>query len=288
MLPRTVLWHRARAAPFSRLWKSTTAAAGDVLSSHPSNNVPQHIAEKLGRNLHLQPEHPLGIIRLFIEDYWQRRHAAMGGGAPPFRCESNLHPVVSTRHCFDDLLIPPEHVSRRPSDTYYVDDERVLRTHTSAHQSTLLALKEQDRRTRDDSGDLDGGDGRGAFDAFLVSGDVYRRDEIDRSHYPVFHQMEGIRMFPAGEDGAVTPVTAVVADLKEGLEGMARELFGDVEMRWTDAYFPFTQPSFELEVFYEGDWLEVLGCGVIEKAIVERSGRGGDVSLPNKRKKQDA
>ena len=121
---------------------ASSARASDALSPHPSNNVPLHIAEKLGRNLHLQPDHPLSLIRTLIEDYWQRRHASLPGGpAPPFRCESDLHPIVNTRQCFDDLLIAPEHVSRRPSDTYYVDDERVLRTHTSAHQSTLLALK---------------------------------------------------------------------------------------------------------------------------------------------------
>ena len=89
---------------------------------------------------------------------------------------------------------------------------------------------------------------------------------------------------PAVEAGGAkpakpAPVEEVVADLKEGLEGMARELFGDVEMRWVDAYFPFTEPSFELEVFYDGDWLEVLGCGVIEKAIVERSGRCGETEV---------
>ncbi len=75
---------------------------------------------------------------------------------------------------FDDLLIKKGHVSRRPSDTYYVDAGRVLRTHTSAHQSTLI---------------------KAGHAAFLASGDVYRRDEIDRSHYPVFHQMEGVRMW---------------------------------------------------------------------------------------------
>lgn len=247
----------------SRVCRWCSANATDALNDDPLNNVPVHIAEKLGRNLHLLPDHPLCTIRSIIEDYWQRRHRASGG--PPFSCERDLHPIVSVRQCFDDLLIPIEHVSRRPSDTYYVDSQRVLRTHTSAHQSTLLSLKQRD--VINDS-----------LDAFLVSGDVYRRDEIDRSHYPVFHQMEGVRMFQSSANAAV-PVDVVVADLKEGLEGMARELFGDVDMRWVDAYFPFTEPSFELEVFYDGDWLEVLGCGVIEKAIVAKSGRNPDEEI---------
>ena len=105
--------------PSSASSSASSARASDALSPHPSNNVPLHIAEKLGRNLHLQPDHPLSLIRTLIEDYWQRRHASLPGGpAPPFRCESDLHPIVNTRQCFDDLLIAPEHVSRRPSDTF--------------------------------------------------------------------------------------------------------------------------------------------------------------------------
>ena len=66
-------------------------------------------------------------------------------------------------------------MGRSPTDTYYLSPTTVLRTHTSAHQSGLFTARER---------------------AFLVSGDVYRRDEIDASHYPVFHQMEGARLFP--------------------------------------------------------------------------------------------
>lgn len=89
---------------------------------------------------------------------------------------------------FDELLIPPDHVSRQPSDTYYVDDQRVLRCHTSAHQTALLRQGEQ---------------------RFLVCGDVYRRDEVDSTHYPVFHQMEGVRIFTDEE------VSTRAADLED-------------------------------------------------------------------------
>jgi len=114
----------------------------------------------------------------------------------------------------------------------------------------------------------------------LIRRDFYRRDEIDSSHYPIFHQMEGVRMF-SDEDfhgaGVTTPeqkLKFVEDDLKNGLEGMVRELFGDVEMRWGDDYFPFTDPSFELEIYFNDEWLEVLGCGVVHKDIVKAVGRG--------------
>lgn len=104
---------------------------------------------------------------------------------------------------------------------------------------------------------------------------MYRRDEIDVTHFPVFHQMEGVRVFDAEElavlsrNLAADPVQAVGADLKAALSGLARRLFGDqVEMRWVDAYFPFTEPSWELEVQMDGKWLEVLGCGVIHRSII--------------------
>eukprot|EP01083_Nonionella_stella_P271199 918883_1 len=69
-------------------------------------------------------------------------------------------------------------------------------------------------------------------------------------------------------------IKMVENDLKNGLEGMVRELFGDVEMRWGQDYFPFTDPSFELEIYFNDEWLEVLGCGVVHQDIVKAVGRG--------------
>ena len=76
-------------------------------------------------------------------------------------------------------------------------------------------------------------------------------------------------MFPLG-----TPTKVIEDDLKSVLSGMAKTLFGDVEMRWVDAYFPFTEPSYELEIFFNGEWLEVLGSGVIQQQIVRNAGHG--------------
>ena len=89
-----------------------------------------------------------------------------------------LSPVVTVEQNFDSLLVPKDHVSRAKNDNYYINSEYLLRAHTSAHQRDLIKT---------------------GLDAFLVTGDVYRRDEIDMCHYPVFHQMEGVRLFSQHE-----------------------------------------------------------------------------------------
>ena len=220
------------------------------------------IASKIGRNLHLKPGHPLNIIKNRIAYYFEQRaqqaeaeakkSGAVTSEAYRFKLVDDVSPIVTAQQNFDDLLVPPTHPGRSPSDTFYYTREKLLRTHTSAHQREYL---------------------RSGLTNFLVVGDCYRRDEIDASHYPVFHQMEGVRIFPhdmarfnRGADGT----DLVVQDLKSTLDGLVRYLFGpDIEVRWIDAYFPFTHPSFEMEILFQGKWLEVFGCGVIQHAIMD-------------------
>jgi phenylalanyl-tRNA synthetase alpha chain len=111
---------------------------------------------------------------------------------------------------------------------------------------------------------------------------VYRRDEIDASHFPVFHQMEGVKLFDpelvggemTKEEWLASPGCQLIADdLKKTLEGLVDELFGPVEKQWRDDYFPFTEPSFELDIYYNGDWMEVLGCGVIHSGVLSNVGK---------------
>ena len=220
-----------------------------MITGDKSNNVTDHIFEKIGYNLHKRADHPLGIIKAAIEEYFDETF-----GKDTFTSFDDMYPVVTTYANFDSVLVPPDHVSRGSNDTYYVDETHVLRCHTSAHQLEML----KDGATK-----------------FLVTGDVYRRDSIDATHFPVFHQMEGVRVFDHTEWEGGDAVQVAQTELRNTLEGLAKHLFGDVETRWVDAYFPFTEPSMELEIFFKGEWLEVLGCGVMQGAILTEAGLEG-------------
>nr|XP_024375204.1 phenylalanine--tRNA ligase, chloroplastic/mitochondrial-like [Physcomitrium patens]PNR54065.1 hypothetical protein PHYPA_007741 [Physcomitrium patens] len=233
---------------------STISRDDVVREDDPTNNVPDSVFTKIGMQLHTRDDHPLGILKNTIYEYFDESFPEL------FKKFDNLAPIVSVKANFDDVLTPPDHVSRSYNDTYYVDANTVLRCHTSAHQAEML---------------------RAGHTHFLVTGDVYRRDAIDATHYPVFHQMEGFRVFTPEEweaAGSSDGTAYAAQDLKKTLEGLARRLFGEVEMRWVDCYFPFTEPSYELEIFFQGKWLEVLGCGVTEQAILKNNGRDGTVA----------
>ncbi|KAK9066827.1 hypothetical protein SSX86_014150 [Deinandra increscens subsp. villosa] len=252
--------------PFLRRHKSTQTIASsllelggvqiskqDVVKDEPTNNVPDLIFTKLGLQLHRRDNHPLGILKNAIYEYFDSNYNNQ------FNKFDDLCPIVTTKENFDEVLVPADHVSRSYNDTYYIDAGTVLRCHTSAHQADLL---------------------RKGYTNFLVTGDVYRRDSIDSTHYPVFHQMEGVRVFSPNDwnDSGMDGTLYAANDLKACLEGLARHLFGAVEMRWVDSYFPFTNPSFELEIYFQEKWLEVLGCGVMEQEILKRGGNTDNVA----------
>ncbi|XP_047333315.1 phenylalanine--tRNA ligase, chloroplastic/mitochondrial-like [Impatiens glandulifera] len=249
---RTQKWRQPVGAVLD-LGGGVKIAREDVVRDDPTNNVPDTIFSKIGMQLHRRDQHPLGILKNEIHRYFDSKYSNR------FDKFDDLSPIVSTKENFDNVLVPEDHVSRSYNDTYYVDSQTVLRCHTSAHQAELL---------------------RKGHTHFLVTGDVYRRDSIDATHYPVFHQMEGVRVFsPADWEASGMDATSYAADdLKTCLEGLALHLFGAVEMRWIDTYFPFTNPSFELEIFFQEKWLEVLGCGVTEQEILKRGGRNNEVA----------
>ena len=143
---------------------------------------------------------------------------------------------------FDMLNIKKTHPARQMHDTFYVEGKKnVLRTHTSPVQiRTMLKSKPPI--------------------AFTSAGKVYRKDD-DATHLPMFHQVEGIYV-----DEIVT-----FANLKDLIHRILHELFGDnVEIRFRPSYFPFTEPSAEVDILSEsGKWLEILGCGIVNPIVLE-------------------
>ncbi|KAG0203124.1 hypothetical protein BGX28_004519 [Mortierella sp. GBA30] len=292
---RPVLWASFHSSPFRlgaepdpnamkqppKITSESITVGGKTYAKDNFTNVTPTILEKTTRQLHLIPSHPIAIIKELI-------HSSF----PDFKHYDKFSPVVTTKENFDDLCFAEDHPGRAVTDTYYVNEKTMLRTHTSAHQ--LRVMTEADK--------------------VLVTADVYRRDEIDASHYPVFHQMEGALLFDAktavedirksiaadlaaaGSSGSIqttdttviTPenpkqdchdeaaMLAVADHLKHSLNMMVRKLFAhekDLQVRWIDAQFPFTSPSWEMEILYQGKWLEVLGSGVIKQDILKNAGK---------------
>ena len=193
-------------------------------------NVTPKILSLTERKLHLNPKHPIGRIKQRIVDYTYGKYENVRGN-PLFSVHQNLSPVVNMHQNFDSLLVPLDHPSRKKSDSYYLNKQFMLRAHTSAHQAELITM---------------------GLDNFLVVGDVFRRDAIDSSHYPAFHQMEGVRLFDEHtffnkvrgnkdhlkvfEDGVRTndkqethtldTAKLLEIDLKDCLLGLAKDLFG--------------------------------------------------------------
>lgn len=140
-------------------------------------NVSPHLLSFVSRNLHNQKNHPLNLLKLRIIRYMYGSYVNRRGN-PLFSVYDKLLPVVNTYQNFDSLLVPQNHPSRKKSDSYYINSQYLLRPHTSAHQNGLI---------------------KSGLDHFLVIGDVYRRDEIDSKHYPVFHQCEAVHLLSGHE-----------------------------------------------------------------------------------------
>lgn len=220
------------------------------MKSEDTVNVPNSVLQKLGRDLYRQKNHPVEIIKRLVYEYFDSLSDRK------FTKHEDLDPIVSVKYNFDLLLIPPEHPARGKTDTYYIDEEHVLRTHTSAHQNQLLS---------------------NGYSSFLVAGDVYRKDEIDATHYPVFHQMEGVYI---DIDNKMTD-QELQDDLINTLEGVCSHLFPNCPIRVNPDYFPFTHPSFEIEVFHKEKWIEILGCGIVQPKIIENCSQSNTELINN-------
>ena len=154
---------------------------------------------------------------------------------------------------FEALNIPPNHPARDEQDTFYINDQIVLRTQTSSVQVHVME--------------------RGQMPIRMISpGRVFRSDEVDATHSPSFHQVEGL----------VIDKNITFADLKGTLQEFAREVFGpETKVKFRPHHFPFTEPSAEMDVtcfkcggsgcrFCKGEgWIEILGCGMVHPHVLE-------------------
>lgn len=168
--------------------------------------------------------------------------------------------IVPARESFDLFNFPPDHPARSRSDTYYLNNDYILRTHTTIMWYYYLRLEEVRERVAK-------GEPVGAWSY----GKVYRKDEIDRNHMNVFHQIDGFQLFPKDKK------KIGLEELKEVLVAVARAVFGPkVKYRFNPDTFPYTDPSLEMEVEMNNRWIEVLGSGVVHPRVLDALGVASD------------
>lgn len=178
--------------------------------------------------------HPISLTRLRIEEIFQNAGFEVKSGPE----------IEDDYHNFSALNIPDNHPARAMHDTFYLDNGKLLRTHTSPVQiRSLLA--------------------QGAPIRIIAPGRVYRCDS-DQTHTPMFHQVEGL----------VIDKNVSFANLKAVLHEFVACFFNkDVELRFRPSYFPFTEPSAEVDIHWgKGKWLEILGCGMVHPNVLINAG----------------
>ncbi len=166
-------------------------------------------------------------------------------------------PEVETDHyCFEQLNVPADHPARDMQDTFYLTDTLLLRTQTSAAQARVMEVSQPPIR-------------------MICPGRVFRADEVDATHSPVFHQIEGL----------VVDKNVTMCDLKGVLEQFAHEIYGpDTKIKFRPSFFPFTEPSVEVDVSCSecggvgcrvckgSGWIEILGAGMVHPNVLKNCG----------------
>lgn len=194
----------------------------------------------------LGSEHPMNVTLQALVDCF----AGMG-------FEVVEGPEIELDHYnFELLNIPKNHPARDAQDTFYIDDNIVLRTHTSPVQARTMLTRKPPIR-------------------IICPGRVYRADELDATHSPVFHQLEGL----------VIDKDVTMADLRGTLNAFAERLYGKgITTRFRPSFFPFTEPSAEVDltcmachgagcrVCKGTGWIEVLGCGMVNPKVLDMCG----------------
>ncbi len=192
---------------------------------------------------------------------------------PDFKNFDTIHvpEIMSTEIAFDLFDFPADHPARSKSDTYYADDNHILRTQTTVMWYYYFKQPEiLEKLARKEA--------MGVF----CFGKVYRKDEIDRKHMNVFHQIDALYIAPKDSE----PIT--LDTLKDVELKIVKAIFGDVEHRFVEETFPYTHPSTEIEILRNGlagepadpnidradekNWLEILGSGVVKPSVLEKLG----------------
>ena len=164
--------------------------------------------------------------------------------------------IITVEQCFDLLNMPKDHPSRKETDTYYLDDTHILRTHTTAFWSFYLEDKEVLKRLEKES-----------EVKALSCGIVFRKDEIDRSHYPAFHQIDGILVCKKSKK------IITQEDLKNAQIELAKGIFGpDIEWKFIPDDFPYTTESLEMDIKFNNEWMEVNGAGLVHSQCLKNFG----------------
>lgn len=161
----------------------------------------------------------------------------------------DVSPEIETDYyCFTALNSPKDHPARDMQDTFYLTDdmEYMLRTHTSSVQIRHLENNKPPFR-------------------IVAPGRVYRKDDIDATHSLMFHQMEILAIEPKGE--------LTLGHLKGTVEYFLKQMLGsEIKIRFRGSYFPFTEPSMEVDVYFNNKWMEVLGCGMVDPNVLSMAG----------------
>jgi phenylalanyl-tRNA synthetase alpha chain len=228
-----------------KLVESTLAEAREAVAGSAGNAADAVDVTLPGRPLPRGAEHPVHLVRRRIEEIFLRMGYDVEDGPE----------IEDDWHNFEALNIPPDHPARDDQDTFYVGSDRLLRTHTSPVQARVMERRRPPIR-------------------IVVPGRVYRRDS-DLRHSPMFHQLEGLVV-----DEGIT-----VGHLKATLETFLHALFSDkVRVRLRPGYFPFTEPSAEVDiscifcgmagcgVCSGSGWIEILGAGMVDPRVFEAVG----------------
>ena len=190
--------------------------------------------------------HPLNVVLNDLIDIFQSMGFDVVDG-----------PEVETEHyCFEALNVPKDHPARDMQDTFYLAENLLLRTQTSAAQARTMEQRKPPIR-------------------IICPGRVFRADEVDATHSPVFHQVEGLVV-----DKGIT-----LCDLKGVLEQFAHEIYGpETEVKFRPSFFPFTEPSVEVDVTCSEcggkgcrvckgtGWIEILGAGMVHPRVLAGCG----------------